>query len=481
MIIGQRSGAANRIPSTHVRFDDPLFSLAFWSALLALYYLILSISGYGPRLARFAAAASAGLLLLASFVFLARTGFVRLLLGSTAVTFAAGHIIARARGPRGSPRLAQATLAAAIAVNVAVLAIVRRSIEGPAFVAIGVAVIASHAVAFVVDAFRGDARVGRPVRALLYLLHFPVLPGGPILRYGDFESQEPDRVAGLGAFTYGMRRVIIGVVKIFIVARSLGRPADAIFALAPVRLTADVAWLGAVLVSLQLYFLWSGYADVGIGVGRMLGYRHPENFRRPYTAQSVRDFWRQWNITAMTWLRDYLYLPIAGRDAPTPRLFVNIIFGFAMVGLWHGAGPNVLIWAVYSGAWLSLEAIGVGRVLDRVPAPLRHVYLLLVVIVGWVILRAGTAGAAVTFLQGMAGWHGASGVVARRLLTPYLWTILVVAVVGAGPLVPAISRWRVTLDAATAAVLMMISATTLFVWRAVELVNEALKPLRQRR
>jgi alginate O-acetyltransferase complex protein AlgI len=141
----------------------------------------------------------------------------------------------------------------------------------------------------------------------------------------------------------------------------------------------------------------------------------------------------------------------------------------------------VLIWAVYSGAWLSLEAIGVGRVLDRVPAPLRHVYLLLVVIVGWVILRAGTAGAAVTFLQGMAGWHGASGVVARRLLTPYLWTILVVAVVGAGPLVPAISRWRVTLDAATAAVLMMISATTLFVWRAVELVNEALKPLRQRR
>ena len=465
-----------------MRFDTPLFSFLFLSGLLALYFLILSVSGFGPRPARWAAACSRGLLFAASVLFVGRTGFAWLLLGSAASTFVAAQVIDRIRRVGGRRTLSKVVLVAAVTANVAALAIVRRAIDAPTFVAIGAAVLASHAVAYVVDVFRGHVVVARrPFTAALYLLHFPVLPGGPILRYGEFESQEPERVAGLGAFTYGMRRLIIGLVKVGIVARALASPADRIFALAPVRLTADAAWLGAVCVSLQLYFQWSGYADAAIGIGRMLGYRHPENFRRPYTAQSVRDFWRQWNITAMTWLRDYLYLPIAGRDRPTPRLFVNIILGFCMVGLWHGAGPNVVVWAVYSGAWLSLEAIGLGTKLDRLPAPIRHAYLLLVVIIGWVILRAGTAGAALTFLQGMAGLHGISGVVAPRLLTPFLWMVLVVAVVGAGPLVPWISRWRVTLDAATAAFLMMITATTLFAWRAVEIVVSALRALRYRR
>ena len=286
-----------------MRFDSPLFALEFWSGLLALYFLILSVSGYGPRLARWAAGGSAGLLLAAGLVFINRTGFAWLILGSTAFTFVAAEAIGRLRGPGGRPRLSQGVLVAAIAVNVAALAIMRRAIEGPTFVAIGVTVLAAHAIAYLVDVFRGDAPTRRPLTTVLYLLHFPVMPGGPILRYRDFESQEPDRVAGLAAFTYGMRRVMIGLVKVFFVARALGRPADTIFALPPVRLTADAAWLGAVCVSLQLYFQWSGYADTAIGVGRMLGFRYPENFRRPYTAQSVRDFWRQWNITAMTWRR----------------------------------------------------------------------------------------------------------------------------------------------------------------------------------
>jgi alginate O-acetyltransferase complex protein AlgI len=463
-----------------VRFDDPLFSLAFLSGLLALYFLTLWPSAIGPRTARWAARGASALLVAASLVFLYWTDFTRLLLGSAACTFLIAELVARARA-RSARGTSLALLASGIAVNVAALAIVRRGIDGRTFVAIGATVLALHAVAYLADVYRGEVSARRPLTVVQYLLHFPVLPGGPVLRYADFDLQRPEHVAGLAAFTYGTRRVIIAVVKVGLVARALARPADTIFALPAARLTADAAWLGAVCLSLHIYFQWSGYADMAIGVGRMLGFRYPENFRRPYTAPSVRDFWRQWNITAITWLRDYLHLPIAGRDAPTLRLFANMIVGFSVLGLWHGAGATIPIWAVYSGAWLALEALGLGALVERLPAPIRHLYLLLVVTVGWVVLRADTPAGALTYLAGMAGANGWTGVVAPRLLTPWLWTMLAVAIVGAGPLVPWISRWRVTLDAATAGVLMMISATTLFVWRGAEIIADAVRPLRSKR
>lgn len=465
-----------------MRFDEPLFSLEFWSVLLALYFLTLWPSSIGPRTARWAARAAYALAVAASIAYFFWNPFSWLVLGTAAFTLAAGQAIARTRSSGGTSRtLPLLILGAGISANVATPAFIRSSVEGRTFVALGVTVLAFHAIAYLVDVYRAEVPAGRLLTGVKYLLHFPVLPGGPLLRYRDFESQHPAHVAGLAAFTYGMRRVIISVVKVGLVARVLAAPADTIFALPESRLTADAAWLGALCVSLSVYFQWSGYADMAIGVGRMLGFRYPENFRRPYTAQSVRDFWRQWNITAITWLRDYLHLPIAGRDRPTPRLFINIIVSFSVLGLWHGGGSTVLVWAVYSGAWLALEALGLGVMLERLYSPFRHVYLLGVAIVGWVILRADTPASAFTFLGAMAGVNGWTGVVAPRLLTPFLWFMLGVGIVGAGPLVPWISRWRVTLDAATAGILMMISATTLFIWRGAEIVAEAIRPLRNRR
>jgi alginate O-acetyltransferase complex protein AlgI len=271
----------------------------------------------------------------------------------------------------------------------------------------------------------------------------------------------------MGAFSYGMRRFVTGLVKVLVVANVLGAPADRIFSLPPAKLAANTAWLAAVFFSLQIYFQFSGYADMGIGLGRMLGFRHPENFRRPYTADSVREFWRRWNVTLLTWLRDYLYLPIVGHDRPTPRLFLNIVAGFCLVGLWHRAGPTAVIWGLYTGTFLAIEAIGFGAIVERLPRFVRHTYVLLVVVLGWVLLRAESVSAAIVFLQTMAGLNGVLVASTRTYLTPPVWTALVLALIGAGPLVPSISRWRVSVDAGTTSLLMMMAATALFIWRPV--------------
>src|SRR5436190_10185243 len=212
----------------------------------------------------------------------------------------------------------------------------------------------------------------------------------------------------------------------------------------------------------------------------MLGFRYPENFRRPYVADSVREFWRRWHITAITWLRDYFSLPIAGRDRPTPRLFINTVIGFCLVGLWHGGGANVIVWAIYSGSWLALEAVGLGRRLERWPRPARHLYVLFVVLVGWVFLRADTLAHALRFLRVMVAGGGTATAPLSAFLTPALFLVLSIAVAGAGPMVPGISRWRVSLDALTASLVMMMTAVSLFIWRVKALVVEVLRPLRGR-
>jgi alginate O-acetyltransferase complex protein AlgI len=399
-----------------LRFDDPVFLFLYLPGFLGLYFLVLGVGALSPRLTAWAWTAVTWLLLGASVLFIAaawtRTGF---------------------------PGAVQTVMP------------------------FGLGLMACHAIAFAVDAARGDAPTRRPLTAALYLVQFPVLPAGPVVRYADFATQLARRTVNLGTFTYGVRRFVIGLVKVAFIAAVLSGTADRVFAMPAAKLSADAAWLGAVCFSLQLYFQFSGYSDMAIGLGRMLGFRYPENFRRPYTADSVREFWRRWNITLLTWLRDYLYLPIAGRDNPTPLLYVNIVIGFCLVGLWHGVGSNVIVWALYSGLWLGLEAVGLGPRIARLPAPVRHLYVLLVVVVGWVILRANTLAAATTFLGAMAGWSGPATMTAHRYLTTPVWTALGLALLGAGPLVPAISRWRVSLDVAAASLLMMSSATVVFI------------------
>lgn len=386
--------------------------------------------------------------------------FCLLVIAIALATYAAALLVRRRRS--------RPVLAAAVVVNILAFAVLSQTVGrtvSPLF-AFSLGVVMCHAVAYLIDVYRGEADTRRPIRALLYLVQLPVLLAGPLSRYREFSEQLSRGNVAMGAFAYGVRRVVTGAIKAILVAGTLGVTADAIFSAPPARLSAGAVWLAALCYSLQIYLRFSGYCDIGIGIGRMIGLRYPENFRRPYTADSIREFWRRWNVTLITWLRDYLYLPIAGQDDPTARLYMNIVAGFCIVGLWHRGSQTFLVWGLYYGTWLAFEAIGLRTRIERMPAAARHVYVLLVVIVGWVILRARTLADAWALLKTMAGVHGPALVTATEYLSLPLWIALGIGVFAAGPLVPSVSRWRVSVDAATTSLLMMFAATGVFLWRA---------------
>ena len=360
--------------------------------------------------------------------------------------------------------------------TVVMFAIARAILPGGVFELAGVSVVACQELAFILDVHMGRATTANPVTAWLYLVQFPVLPAGPLIRFQDIDRRWRTLSDGisLGAFTYGMRRLITGLIKVVGIAATLAVPVDAIYRLPASQLSIDAAWFAALCFSLQLYFVFSGYADMAIGLGRMLGLRYPENFHRPYLADSIREFWRRWHVTSITWLRDYFAFPIAGRDAPTLRLLPSIVTGFALLGFWYGGGWTVALWAAYSSAFLAFEAVGFGARISFWPRAIRHLYVLLVVTIGWAILRADSIAAAGNMLQVMTGLKGVRHLTVARYLTLEVWIALIVAIVGAGPLIPWLSRWRVSVDAVTAATVMMLTSLSLFVWRGWSLVWRAL-------
>src|SRR5439155_27106227 len=186
--------------------------------------------------------------------------------------------------------------------------------------------------------YRGDARAQKsPVHAALYLLLFPQLIAGPIIRYRDIADQLAERQVGLDDFAYGVRRFVIGLAKKVMIANVVAGPADQIFGLAPSQVSPAAAWLGVACYTLQIYFDFSGYSDVAVGLGRMFGFRFPENFRWPYIAETVQDFWRRWHMSLSAWFRDYLYVPLGGNRVSGARTYVNLVAVFFLCGLWHGA------------------------------------------------------------------------------------------------------------------------------------------------
>ena len=196
------------------------------------------------------------------------------------------------------------------------------------------------------------------------------------------------------------------MAKKLLIANPLGEVADKIFLLPVDQLPALVTWTGILCFTLQIYFDFSGYSDMAIGLGRMFGFTFPENFNYPYIARSLRDFWRRWHISLTTWLRDYLYIPMGGNRGPSLRVTFNLLTVFVLCGLWHGASWNFLIWGLWHGLFLSLERSPFGNALTKSPRIVAHAYTLFVVIVGWVFFRLDSFGEAIHYLLSMVGSNG---------------------------------------------------------------------------
>jgi len=430
-------------------FSSVIFLFLFLPVTLAVYLVL-------PRVFR------NPWLLLASLFFYAwgEPFYVLVMLFSVSLNYAFGLLVDARRGRAGQ----RAMLGVAVVANLGLLGhykyanfIVENvnhflsrlgfaSIEmTPVHLPIGISFLTFHAMSYVIDIYRKDAPVQRnPIHLALYLALFPQLIAGPIIRYHDVAAQLLYRTITRETFAYGVRRFIVGLSKKVLVANTLAVPADAIFALEPNELAPGVAWLGIVCYTLQIYFDFSGYSDMAIGLGKMFGFTFMENFNYPYISQSIREFWRRWHISLSAWFRDYLYIPIGGNRGSGLRTYFNLVAVFFLCGLWHGASWTFVVWGLFHGLFLVIERSWAGPKLEAMWRPLRHAYVLLVVMIGWVFFRAETFGFAWAYLRAMAGFplYGPVTHVVELYLNTQVLLALSVGLAGMTPILTMLARLR---------------------------------------
>ena len=306
---------------------------------------------------------------------------------------------------------------------------------GPVHLPLGISFFVFHSLSYVIDVFRGTASAQRnPFNMGLYISLFPQLVAGPIVRYHDVCDQLTERTHSLDKFAEGIRRFVTGLGKKMLIANAMALPTDQIFALPASELTAPVAWLGAICYTFQIYFDFSGYSDMAVGLGLMFGFRLPENFNYPYAARSMREFWQGWHISLSNWFRDYLYIPLGGNKVSEARTCLNLLIVFFLCGLWHGANWQFVAWGLYHGGFLGTERVLSGRVSLEKHFPkfvwnvLQHAYVGLAVICGWVLFRASSFPQAMSFYQAMFGFGSRqNNVPVETFLTAEVSLILVLA------------------------------------------------------
>jgi len=272
----------------------------------------------------------------------------------------------------------------------------------PIHLPLGISFFTFQAISYIVDVYRKEAAPQKNIFNLaLYIALFPQLIAGPIIRYHDIYKQIIGRTHSIELFASGITKFIFGLSKKMLIANPLGLVADNVFSLTNSDLTMPLAWIGILAYSLQIFFDFSGYSDMAIGLGRMFGFRFLENFNYPYISTSLREFWKRWHISLSTWFRDYVYFSLGGSRVSTFQVYRNLFIVFCLTGIWHGASWNFLIWGLFHGVFLACEHAGFSSVLNKAWRPIQHLYLLLVVIISWVFFRAATLSQAIDYLFSM--------------------------------------------------------------------------------
>lgn len=258
---------------------------------------------------------------------------------------------------------------------------------------LGISFYTFHALSYIFDVYRKKVEVQRnPVLLALYFVIFPQMIAGPIVRYHLIAHQLRERQVTLGIFAEGIKRFIIGLAKKVIIANNLGLVADEISRLPAADSTVALTWLGAICYTLQIYFDFSGYSDMAIGLARMFGFQFPENFNYPYISKSISEFWRRWHMTLGLWFRDYVYIPLGGNRVSRWKVIRNLSVVWALTGLWHGAEWTFVLWGVYFGVIIILEKFVLNQILTKIWTPFQHFYALFLVVIGWVIFRSESIG-----------------------------------------------------------------------------------------
>ncbi len=341
--------------------------------------------------------------------------YVLLMLFSTVVDYVHGRLLERLRGKRG----AKLVLLSSVVINLGVLCFFKyadfligsvNAVLGTKVpllslgLPIGISFYTFQTMSYTIDVYRGQAKVQRNLLDFgVYVAMFPQLIAGPIVKYRDVEKSMHHRSITLPDVSEGLKRFCMGLGKKVLLANNIGELWAFVSAMDLRRISMLTAWLGIVAFGFQIYFDFSGYSDMAIGLGRMLGFRFPENFNYPYISASVTEFWRRWHISLGSWFREYVYFPLGGSRRGLPKQLLNILVVWMLTGIWHGAGWNFLLWGLWFAFALMLEKLFLGRLLAWLPKGIGILYTLLVALAGWVLFALETPAGIWSYVKAMTG------------------------------------------------------------------------------
>lgn len=389
-------------------FSDSVFLFMFLPLTLAVYYAV-------PFAFKNTVLFLTGLL----FYAWGEPVYVLIMLLSTAIDYCAGRLMDRFDSNK---KIRKATLLVSVVMNLSLLGIFKygsffigsvNGIFGSAIpdpglpLPIGISFFTFQSMSYTIDLYRRNIKVQKNfIDFAAFVTMFPQIVAGPIVRYEDVSAQLACRRIDLRSMSDGITRFVCGMCKKVLIANSIGALWTDVKAQDYTSMPAATAWLGIAAFTLQIYFDFSGYSDMAIGLGKMLGFDFPENFRYPYNSKSVAEFWRRWHITLGDWFKSYVYFPLGGSRGSTAATIRNTLIVWLLTGLWHGASWNFILWGLYYGVLIILEKFVFRRLLERTPSALRHILTMLAVVFGWVIFEITSPASELEFVKAMLGFGG---------------------------------------------------------------------------